>query len=83
MFRVYLTKREDFPAMNEAYGEFVKENCPSGVLPCRTTVFVELPQEDQLNALLATELHCIKACSQDNDTIIDITESSDSPALCT
>ncbi|MCW2902677.1 MAG: putative YjgF/YER057c/UK114 family protein [Streptosporangiaceae bacterium] len=48
MFRVYLTKREDFAAMNEVYGEFVKDNCPSGVLPCRTTVFVELPQETML-----------------------------------
>ena len=43
MFRVYLTKREDFPAMNEVYGEFVQENCPSGQLPSRTTVFVDLP----------------------------------------
>jgi reactive intermediate/imine deaminase len=48
MFRVFLVKREDFPAMNEAYGEFIKENCPSGVLPCRTTVFVELPHEVML-----------------------------------
>ncbi|MCW2919310.1 MAG: putative YjgF/YER057c/UK114 family protein [Actinomycetia bacterium] len=48
MFRVYLVKREDFPAMNEAYGEFIKENCPSGILPCRTTVFVELPHEVML-----------------------------------
>ncbi|MGK5556302.1 RidA family protein [Actinomadura kijaniata] len=48
MLRVYLTKREDFPAMNEAYEEFVKENCPSGVFPSRTTVFVELPHESML-----------------------------------
>ena len=48
MFRVYLTKREDFAAMNEAYGEFVTENCPSGVLPCRTTVFTGLPVESML-----------------------------------
>ncbi|MCW2879703.1 MAG: reactive intermediate/imine deaminase [Sphaerisporangium sp.] len=48
MFRVYLTKREDFAPMNEAYGEFVQENCPSGVLPCRTTVFTGLPQESML-----------------------------------
>ena len=26
MFRVYLTKREDFPAMNEAYGDFIAAN---------------------------------------------------------
>lgn len=48
MFRVYLTKREDFSAMNEAYGEFLEKNCPSAVLPCRTTVFVELPHEAML-----------------------------------
>ena len=48
MFRVYLTKREDFPAMNEVYGEFVEENCPSGQLPGRTTVFVDLPHEVML-----------------------------------
>ena len=43
MFRVYLTTRDDFGAMNEVYGEFVQENCPSGRLPSRTTVFVDLP----------------------------------------
>lgn len=48
MFRVYLTTRADFAAMNEAYGEFVGENCPSGVLPCRTTVFTGLPVESML-----------------------------------
>ena len=48
MFRVYLTKRDDFPAMNEAYGEFVLTNCPSGQLPGRTTVFVDLPHEVML-----------------------------------
>ncbi|HET6636154.1 MAG TPA: RidA family protein [Streptomyces sp.] len=48
MFRVYLTKRADFAAMNEAYGEFIEENCPGEVMPCRTTVFVELPQEPML-----------------------------------
>ncbi|NYI08410.1 RidA family protein [Allostreptomyces psammosilenae] len=48
MFRVYLTERSDFAAMNEVYGEFVTANCPSGVLPCRTTVFVELPHESML-----------------------------------
>lgn len=47
MFRVYLTKREDFPAM-KAYGEFVLANCPSGQLPGRTTVFVDLPHEVML-----------------------------------
>lgn len=48
MFRVYLTTRDDFAAMSEAYGAFVTENCPSGVLPCRTTVAVELPHPSML-----------------------------------
>lgn len=48
MFRVYLTTRADFAAMNEVYGEFVAEYVPSGQLPCRTTVFVELPHEVML-----------------------------------
>lgn len=48
MFRVYLTRREDFAAMNDAYGAFVREHCPDGVLPGRTTVFVELPHPDML-----------------------------------
>ncbi len=48
MFRVYLTTRGDFPAMNEVYGEFIRENVPSGALPSRTTVFVELPHEVML-----------------------------------
>lgn len=48
MLRVYLTKRDDFGAMNEAYGEFVAENTPSGVLPSRTTVFTGLPREEML-----------------------------------
>jgi reactive intermediate/imine deaminase len=48
MFRVYLTKRADFAAMNEVYGDFIAENVTSGALPCRTTVFVELPHEVML-----------------------------------
>lgn len=48
MFRVYLTKRDDFAAMNEVYGEFIAENVSSDALPCRTTVFVELPHEVML-----------------------------------
>lgn len=48
MFRVYLTARADFAAMNEVYGEFVAQHVPSGQLPCRTTVFVELPHEVML-----------------------------------
>jgi 2-iminobutanoate/2-iminopropanoate deaminase len=48
MFRVYLTAREHFPALNEAYQEFLAEHVPSGQLPCRTTVFVQLPHETML-----------------------------------
>jgi reactive intermediate/imine deaminase len=48
MLRVYLTKREDFAAMNDAYGAFVTANTPSGVLPSRTTVFTGLPREEML-----------------------------------
>ncbi|ADD41510.1 RidA family protein [Stackebrandtia nassauensis] len=48
MLRVYLTKREDFAAMNEAYGEFLAEHVTDGVLPCRTTVFTGLPREEML-----------------------------------
>jgi reactive intermediate/imine deaminase len=48
MLRVYLTKREDFALMNEAYGAFVTQHTPSGVLPSRTTVFTGLPREEML-----------------------------------
>ncbi|GAB3600357.1 RidA family protein [Microbacterium tumbae] len=48
MLRVYLTKREDFALMNEAYGAFVTAHTPSGVLPSRTTVFTGLPREEML-----------------------------------
>lgn len=48
MFRVYLTTRDNFTAMNEAYAEFVTARTPSGVLPARTTVFTGLPREDML-----------------------------------
>ena len=48
MFRVYLTTREHFPAMNEVYQEFLAEHVPSGQLPGRTTVFVQLPHEVML-----------------------------------
>ncbi|MCK0117367.1 RidA family protein [Isoptericola sp. S6320L] len=48
MLRVYLTSREDFAAMNEAYGAFVTQHCPSGVLPSRTTVMVGLPRPEML-----------------------------------
>ena len=48
MFRVYLTRRDDFAAMNEAYGEFLAEHVPSGAFPARTTVFVGLPHEVML-----------------------------------
>ena len=48
MLRVYLTKREDFAIMNEAYGKFVQEHTTCGVLPSRTTVFTGLPREEML-----------------------------------
>ncbi|MEU4190919.1 RidA family protein [Kribbella sp. NPDC026611] len=48
MLRVYLTTRDDFAPMNEAYAEFVTERTPSGVLPSRTTVFTGLPLPDML-----------------------------------
>ena len=48
VLRVYLTTRDDFAAMNEAYGEFVTARCASGVLPARTTVFTGLPREEML-----------------------------------
>ncbi|WP_194764524.1 RidA family protein [Microbacterium sp. UFMG61] len=48
MLRVYLTTREDFPIMNEAYGAFVTVHTSSGVLPSRTTVFTGLPREEML-----------------------------------
>ncbi len=48
MLRVYLTDRDNFGAMNEAYGEFVTANCPSGILPSRTTVMTGLPREEML-----------------------------------
>ncbi|WP_330253990.1 RidA family protein [Nocardia sp. NBC_00565] len=48
MLRVYLTKREDFTIMNDAYGEFVTANTTGDVLPSRTTVFTGLPREEML-----------------------------------
>ncbi|MFE9583082.1 RidA family protein [Nocardia sp. NPDC006044] len=48
MLRVYLTTRDDFGAMNEAYGEFVSANTTGDVLPSRTTVFTGLPRAEML-----------------------------------
>ncbi|MEY9852601.1 reactive intermediate/imine deaminase [Leifsonia sp. EB41] len=48
MLRVYLTTRDDFAAMNEAYGEFLAGRVASGVLPARTTVFTGLPRAEML-----------------------------------
>jgi len=48
MLRVYLTSRDDFAAMNAAYGEFLTLRCPSGVLPARTTVMTGLPRAEML-----------------------------------
>ncbi|GLY18404.1 RidA family protein [Kineosporia rhizophila] len=48
MLRVYLTTRDHFSAMNEAYAEYLTGRCASGVLPSRTTVMVGLPHPDML-----------------------------------
>lgn len=49
MLRVYLTAREDFPAMNEAYAAFVADRLGSDeVPPCRTTAMVGLPRPEML-----------------------------------
>ncbi|MET9491333.1 RidA family protein [Nocardia sp. NPDC006630] len=48
MLRVYLTKREDFSVMNDAYGEFVTAHTRGAVLPSRTTVFTGLPRAEML-----------------------------------
>jgi 2-iminobutanoate/2-iminopropanoate deaminase len=48
MLRVYLTTRDHFAPMNEAYAEFVGARTPSGILPSRTTVFTGLPLEQML-----------------------------------
>jgi reactive intermediate/imine deaminase len=48
MLRVYLTKREDFAIMNDAYGAFVSAHTTGDVLPSRTTVFTGLPREEML-----------------------------------
>lgn len=49
MLRVYLSTRDDFAAMNEAYGAFLADRLgPDEVLPCRTTVMVQLPREEML-----------------------------------
>ena len=45
---VYLTKREDFSTMNDAYGQFVSAHTSGDVLPSRTTVFTGLPREEML-----------------------------------
>lgn len=49
MLRVYLTTRDDFAAMNDAYGAFLTERLGAdAVLPARTTVMVGLPREEML-----------------------------------
>ncbi len=48
MLRVYLASREDFAAMNDAYGQFLGTRLDGGVLPARTTVIVGLPREEML-----------------------------------
>jgi len=49
MFRVYLTDRENFAAMNETYGRFLSDHLgDEAVLPGRTCVISGLPREDML-----------------------------------
>ena len=48
MLRVYITTRDDFAEMNDAYAEFVKEHSGSEPLPSRTTVITGLPREEML-----------------------------------
>lgn len=48
MLRCYLTTRDDFPAFNAAYAEFMTQRVGSGILPARTTVFVGLPLPEML-----------------------------------
>jgi len=48
MVRVYLASRDDFAAMNTAYGEFMSTRLGGCVLPARTTVIVGLPREEML-----------------------------------
>lgn len=48
MLRVYLTSQDDFPAMNDAYADYVQARSTSGVLPARTTVITGLPRPEML-----------------------------------
>lgn len=49
MLRIYLTTRDDFATMNDAYGTFLAERISDpDVLPARTTVMVELPRPEML-----------------------------------
>jgi reactive intermediate/imine deaminase len=49
MLRVYLTSRDDFAAMNDAYGAFLAERLGADdARPCRTTVMVGLPRPEML-----------------------------------
>jgi len=48
MLRVYLTTRDDFAEMNDAYQDFVTKHSGAGPLPCRTTVVTGLPRQEML-----------------------------------
>jgi reactive intermediate/imine deaminase len=48
MLRVYLTTRDDFAEMNDAYQDFVTKHSGAGPLPCRTTVITGLPRQEML-----------------------------------
>jgi 2-iminobutanoate/2-iminopropanoate deaminase len=48
MFRVFLTDRANFAAMNAVYEEFISEEIGDGAFPARTTLMVGLPLEGML-----------------------------------
>ena len=48
MLRVYLTTRDDFAEMNDAYQDFVTKQSGASPLPSRTTVITGLPREEML-----------------------------------
>lgn len=54
--RVYLTKRENFEAMNGAYRAFVSSNSETGIMPTRTTTFVTLSKEEFLVEIEGTAI---------------------------
>ena len=57
MFRVYLTRRDDFAAMNEVYADPGRAR-PQRCAPRAHAVFLDLPHEvmlDEIDALAVTD----------------------------